>query len=657
MKIKSIHIYSHDGRRRDLTFHLNGLNVITGRSSTGKSALSEIIEYCMGRSTFNVPEGVIRDRVAWFAVIYQFDADQVLIAKPSPGPGRSSCSTAMVRRGAELEAPTFDQLVINDDDTGVETLLSRMLGIPENITDVPLESSRDIYDANIKHTFYYLFQKQTIVANKDQLFYRQNEPFQPQAIRDTLPILLGITSRDKVELESRLRSAQRDMRLNAKLLDEAKDAIDTSEDRAVGLLSEARGVGIVPAGDAEDVTLVDTLRRAVAWKPTPVPEDDGQRVATIETELVRRREERREIQRRIDAAEQYARRSEGFQTEAGEQRDRLTSIKALPVNKATKDWQWPFAEANLAMSSPIAAILLAELESLDREMSAVVGERPALDAYLADQRRDLQSVGDQIRSKEVELSGAIAASEVIAQMGNRNNAASRVVGRISLFLENLVPNTELERLRAEDRRLKSKVEDLERKIGADESGLRLASTLNNISMHMSGYIRDLGGEFGEYPARLDLHALTVAIDRPDRPIFMNRTGGGENHLAYHLAALLALHRFAANHGQPLPRFLLVDQPTQVYFPSEAVYTSAGGSIEETEKDADLEAVRRLFELLQRFGDVDAPGFQIIVTEHANLRDDWFQASLVEQPWAKPPALVPDDWPDGAPKTFPPERAR
>lgn len=61
MRIKSIHIYSDDGRRRDVVFH-DGLNVITGRSSTGKSALSDIIEFCMGRSTFNVPEGVIRDR-------------------------------------------------------------------------------------------------------------------------------------------------------------------------------------------------------------------------------------------------------------------------------------------------------------------------------------------------------------------------------------------------------------------------------------------------------------------------------------------------------------------------------------------------------------------------------------------------------------------
>ena len=49
MKISSIHIYSFNGQRRDLPFKVDGLNVITGRSSTGKSALSDIIEYCIQR--------------------------------------------------------------------------------------------------------------------------------------------------------------------------------------------------------------------------------------------------------------------------------------------------------------------------------------------------------------------------------------------------------------------------------------------------------------------------------------------------------------------------------------------------------------------------------------------------------------------------------
>ena len=170
------------------------------------------------------------------------------------------------------------------------------------------------------------------------------------------------------------------------------------------------------------------------------------------------------------------------------------------------------------------------------------------------------------------------------------------------------------------------------------------SVMNNISSQMTRYIQELKAEFSEFPFRFDLSRLTVVADRPGRPVLMGRTGGAENHLAYHLAAMLALHHFAAASKRPVPRFLMIDQPTQVYFPSEQVYKAADGSVQKTEEDADLVAVRRLFELLRRFTMDDAPGFQIIVTEHANLREQWFQDALLEEPWLKPPALVPDDWP-------------
>jgi Protein of unknown function (DUF3732) len=647
MKIKSIHIYSHDGQRRDLQFKVDGLNVITGRSSTGKSALSDIIEYCMGRSTFNVPEGVIRDRVAWFAVIYQFPQEQVLIAKPTPPAGGTSCSTAMQRRGAQLVAPNFEELVVNTDDEAVVVLLSRLLGIPENLTDVAIEHSRESYDANVKHTYYYLFQKQGLVANKDQLFYRQNEPFQPQAIRDTLPILLGVSSRDRYELEAKLRTAQRELKLNAKLLEQAQDAIDTSKEKGVGLFSEAKAVGIIdPANlNAGAERVIDVLRVALQWKPAPLSDDDGHRISRLEEELSQLRKDRREIQSKIDAARQFAMKAGGFSSEAAEQKDRLASIKALPKNPQTGEWQWPFCEANLTLETPIATALLNELATLDAEMRIVAGERPRLEAYLVEQNGKVQEVVNITKDREAELAAAIAANEVIAQMGTRNNAAARVVGRISLFLEDLVPNEELAAREAEHRRLKFKVDELERKIGADDSNERLASILNNISAQVSQYIRAFQAEFSMFPARVDLSHLTITFDRPDRPVPMSRTGGGENHLAYHLSALLGLHLFAAKNNRPIPHFLLIDQPTQVYFPSEQVYREADGSIQKTEADADIAAVRRLFELLLKFTQEEVPGFQLIVTEHANLRDQWFQAALVEQPWTKPPALVPESWPE------------
>ena len=646
MKIKSIHIYSHDGQRRDLQFKVNGLNVITGRSSTGKSALSEIIEYCMGRSSFNVPEGIIRDKVAWFAVIYQFDDEQVLVAKPTPRGGGASCSTAMLRRGSELQPPAFGELVENSDDDAVVSLLSRLLGIPENRTEVAIDHSRDSYDANIKHTFYYLFQKQGLVANKDQLFYRQNEQFQPQAIRDTLPILLGVSSHDRYELESKLRVAQRDLRLNVKLLEQARDAINTSHEKAISLFSEAKAVGIIGAAtDGSSASgIIEILQTTLSWKPEKLPEDDGSRISDLEEELGKLRKDRREVQNQIDAAHQFSKRAGGYESEATEQRNRLASIKALPRNPDTGEWQWPFSERNLALESPVATVLLNELASLDAELRIATGQRPKLEAYLKELDDEVRGIAGTIREKEAELSAAIAANEVIAEMGNRNAAAARVVGRISLFLESLAPDEELARLETEQRRLKLTIEALQSRIGADDSNERLSSILNIISTQVSRYIQMFEAEFRDFPARFDLANVTIVFDRPERPVPMSRTGGGENHLAYHLSALLALHLFAVKNSRPIPRFLLIDQPTQVYFPSEQIYQEADGSIQKTEADADLVAVRRLFELLYKFTQEDAPGFQLIVTEHANLREQWFQDALVEQPWTKPPALVPEDWP-------------
>ncbi|MBZ0331374.1 DUF3732 domain-containing protein [Halomonas sp. ANAO-440] len=647
MKISSIHIYSRDGQRRDLRFKVDGLNVITGRSSTGKSALSEIIEYCMGRSSFNVPEGVIRDKVVWFAVIYQFENEQVLVAKPTPPSGGASCSTAMLRRGTQLQAPEAKELVANTDDNSIVELLSRLLGIPENRTDVALQHSRDSYDANVKHTFYYLFQKQGLVANKDQLFYRQNEQFQPQAIRDTLPLLLGVSSHDRYELESKLRTAQRDLKINTKQLEQARNVVDTSHEKAIGLYSEARTVGVIGNvnGNPNADGIIDALRAALLWQPETVPDDDGSRISQLEDELGQLRQERRDAQARIDAARLFAKRAGGYESEAAEQVDRLTSIKALPRNPETGEWQWPFSERNLALESPVAAVLLKELESLDKELCIATGQRPKLDAYLAELAGKMDEIALAIKQKDAELSAAIAANEVIAQMGTRNNAAARVVGRISLFLETLLPNEDFARLEAENRRLSSKVKHLEEQIGVDDSNERLTSILNNISAQVSRYIQKFNAEFSPYPARLNLPQLTIIFDRPERPVPMGRTGGGENHLAYHLSALLALHLFAAQNKRPIPRFLLIDQPTQVYFPSEQVYRDADGSIQKTEADADLTAVRRLFELLLKFTQVDVPGFQLIVTEHANLREQWFQDALIEESWTKPPALVPEDWPD------------
>ncbi len=647
MKIKSILLYSHDGRRRSVSFNMNGLSIITGRSSTGKSALSEIVEYCMGRSTFTIPEGIIRDKVSWFGVIFQFKSDQVLVVKPTPKTGYSSCSMAMLRRGTDIIPPEFEELVVNTDDSSVVSLLSMLLGIPENRTNVSIDQTRQSFNANIKHAFYYIFQKQGLVANKDQLFYRQNEQFQPQSIIDTLPILLGVFSDDRYQLEIKLRLVRRELKLKNKQLEDAHFLIENSLNKGASLLSEAKAVGIIKQtieySNANEI--IEILKETLHWSPKSIPEEDNGRVSEIESKLMSLRNQRRIIETKIDNAIQFSKKSDSYSNEAGEQLSRLSSISAFPNNKATGEWQWPFAEKNLGMSSAIATALINELVSLEKEIQTVSGEKPRLEKYIADLEEEKRLISNAIKENEAELSAAISANAAIEELRSRNYAASKVLGRISLFVDEYKEDTGLQDIESEQNKLQLIIDDLENKIGLDDTSERLDSVINNISAHLSQYVKELKAEFHEFPFRFDLSRLTVVADRPERPIIMSRTGGGENHLAYHLSALLALHQFTLTNNRPLPNFLFIDQPTQVYFPSLQSYKDADGSIAKTEADADLVAVRRMFAFLNRFVHEEAPGFQIIITEHANLSDSWYQDSLIEESWTKPPALVPVDWPN------------
>jgi hypothetical protein len=154
---------------------------------------------------------------------------------------------------------------------------------------------------------------------------------------------------------------------------------------------------------------------------------------------------------------------------------------------------------------------------------------------------------------------------------------------------------------------------------------------------MTRYAEELQLEHRGPNVRLDLARLTVVTDIETGPAPLFRIGSAENHIGYHLVSHLALHRYFVRQNRPVPRFLMLDQPTQAYYPSEVTQRTGIAAT-----DADREAVRRIFQLiLQVVGDI-APDFQVIVCDHANLSEDWFQESIVCN-WRNGAALIPSEW--------------
>ncbi|MCT9289531.1 DUF3732 domain-containing protein [Acinetobacter baumannii] len=635
MKIKSIHLYSSSGERRDLNFNLDGLNVITGKSSTGKSAIFEIVEYCMGRSSFNVPEGIIKEKVSWFAIIYSFDNLEILIAKPAPVKGNTSCSKVMFRSGICIEPPKYTELEQNTDDEYVTDILSDALGIPNNHTNVELDHSRDTFKVNIKHTFYYLFLKQGLVTNKDQLLYRQNESFQPQAIKDSFPIIFGGADDEQIAKERRLRDLERDLKILNKKVNSLQANNIENFNQAKQLYLEAFNVGLIENEFREDFSIfevVEMLNKAQEYKSNINKLSIDADVEQLENKLKLLKTRRREILDEINYLRINEKHTLGFNREVEEQINRLRSIyiyDSIDENTFSR-----FPNENIFVS------ISEEIKSLQNELNSSSIEIPYLAGLIESLENEISEINKTIQESESSL------SSLIALIGDGNNTIidqqNLVKGRISFFLETVELSTIDTGIIDKRNRCQDLITQLKSDIAGESTDIKLDSVLSNISIYLTQYLRNSETEFSEYPARFDLKNLTVVFDRVDSPIPMNRTGSAQNHLNHHVDTYLALHKYAHTANRPLPKFLMIDQPSQVYFPTLESYQALDGSIENM-VDGDIEAVTKFFKKLYDFSKNEVKNFQIIVTEHANLSDEWFQKSLVEIPWKKPPALVPLDW--------------
>lgn len=78
--IHEIGVIDKQGNKHPVNFK-KGLNVVTGKSSTGKSALIEIFDYCFGSGENTIPKGVITTSAAIYYVAFSVNEQSIVIAR------------------------------------------------------------------------------------------------------------------------------------------------------------------------------------------------------------------------------------------------------------------------------------------------------------------------------------------------------------------------------------------------------------------------------------------------------------------------------------------------------------------------------------------------------------------------------------------------
>jgi hypothetical protein len=645
VQILDIVVYSHDGRRRELPLLPGKVNIVTGSSKSGKSALIDIVNYCFGSGACEVPEGPIRRKVSWFGLRLQLRSGEAFIARRCPSGVALSSQDCFVAISDRVELPNQEDLGQTTNVAGLLSLLNGWSGIKENLHEPLPGQTRLPLSANVRHALLLCFQPQGEIIRREQLFHQAQDRFVADSIRDTLPYFLGAVDDDYVYKRGELRRLKDELRAVERQLRELQSLRGHGVSKAAGLLAQAREVGL---SDALAATWEETVQILANVARTPMVESqDGNVDIRAGAEGARLSDERRKLideQRRLRdelAAVQAVERDErGFVAEADEQRARLVSIGMFDGN-AVPGHSCPLCTQALPIEHAPPAIeqIRHELEHVTGQLVAVTGVAPKVVKALAEIEDRLQNVRIRLAKNRAEMEAIRSTNDSLTNVSTDATRRAHILGRIALYMESMPEVPDTIGLEQRAKRLAEQCDVLENELSDERVQERLTSIARLLGNRMTEWSKDLLLEHSEASLTIDFKKLTVIADTVDGPIPMSRMGSGENWVSYHLISHLALHEWFLKRERPVPRFLFLDQPSQVYFPPER---DVDGSLS-AGKEEDRLAVIRMFQLVLNVIDAVSPGLQVVITEHADIAEPWFQAAVAQR-WRSGVKLIPEDWP-------------
>ena len=616
-----------DLRPRIIPFEPGKINVISGDNGTGKSALTWIVDYCLGSEKCSIPVGLIRELTGWFGLHLKLANTEMIIARRNPE-DQQSTSDLYWNEGLKLDVPAIVQKNARVDDlknrfNQIAHLPSLDFSTDDVVGYAGRPSSRDMAAFN--------FQPQHIVANPYTFFFKADTTEHREKLRIIFPLVLGSIDATTLAKQRELKDAEREYDKLRRELEARTTAARAWEAEVESYYLQAKGLGLLADAPSPgpnwglDKYLLELGRVPDSVRQMDLPEvregtneaasGEFVRVAAEEDQLA---QDTGSLKRRLDKIEQLSASLNDYGSSFTSQEDRLEGVGWLE-EKLRDNHECPVCAAVHTDGNA----RLTELQTLAREMKTLavsVRQAPAkLDqeqATLRQELRDKETLLSRARQKRKFLEERTAA---FAAQRQRVRQIYLFVGRVEQALENVMSSRNVDDLQDKAKALAERLARLRRELDGKSRQDRLNAAIDKVSARIADYAKSLRLEHATENVRLNTRELTLQF-RPlsGRTDFLWEVGSGQNWVGYHLAGLLALHEhFNSLPQNPVPRFLMIDQPSQVYFPEAwPTMDQTPGGNKPSERSPDIEGVRRIFAALSEFITVLKGQFQVIVTEHA-----------------------------------------
>lgn len=628
MKIDEIVLYGNNDNVRRLDFSKKNMNIITGKSKTGKSSIGDIIEYCLGRTECKIAEGVIKDNVAWYGLLLNFGTEKIFIARQKPS-GQKSTLVYYERGGLDYQIPSTSKNFSNIGDVDkLNEMLSDCIGISDN----QIVTKGNTYSASFKQSLYYCFLSKTDIVSNSILFHRQNEnTFLYYDMRYTLLYFLNLIDNKFSSLQNQINDLNSKIEEEYRISEKEKVAHDLFFEKIHMMINEAKDLGLLDNKAYNDDSILEILNQIVkdfngaSFEFT----EDNNKINELNNMLVKLESEIKNITNQINELNKYKELLDSAKYETKEQKVRLDSIglfKQVAFDKTV----CPLCHSKLEYESPDAEAIRVSVMELNKQLEQISIGLPQVDeknSELLSKRKELIIEKKKLNEQVDFLTKSNEENKKLKELYIKQ---AKLIGKLSLLLENGNHKIDSNRIKRIDD-MKAELDALKKKMKETNINDEKNRILSLISQDISKWAKELEVEHSQYPFRLDIDKLTLLIDKKERTFTFDELGSSDNIVKVHLIVNFAIHKFFIENEMPVPRFLFIDQPSLAYFQNPS-----------DDDDSDIEEMRVLYKFIfDRINELKGQ-LQVIVVDHARLDEDYFRNNILEE-WRNGNALIPSSW--------------
>ncbi|PUZ25497.1 hypothetical protein DCC81_14530 [Chitinophaga parva] len=627
--------YSTHNEKRIIEFNVGDTTIVTGGSNTGKTAIIDTIDYCLGSSSCKIAS-FVTDRVSHVASKWVNDKTEILIAREI-GTTKTISDRMFIEYGSNILIPeSATDLKGAATKEQVKLVIERLFGFQNE-----LEATKTSGKVSIRNITPFIFLDKDVIDSKKTLMHGLDDIFFSKSIIESLPFFLGAIDAEELDAIKTMNGLSKGIENEEKKKIQFEGHENSLIDKCRSLLSEASQFGLIPPESIPDTKdeMIKLLTVISLQEPKVVVQENENIVKELQTRKTVILSELNGLRRKKNAATQVNTVTTDFDKILDKQ------LAKLDVRKYFKHEETHCPVCNNLFTTPsdLAIQIENSITTLEKERTVIRNHKPAVSAFIRETEEQIQNAQIRLAGIETEVVNLLKESEVLKKQFDDNQQATRIIGRISYFLDNHTEVSAFDSERLD--RYTRELNELKKRYGKSHREERIQLAENSISRYATENLSVLPTGFPATNATINFLSKTPKIIITDvenvKREFAN-VGSDENYLSIHLAFAFAFQKFFRLEKSPVPGVLILDQVSRPYYSNE---TKEEGNRQEEEIADDETDLHKHFDFI--FNQVASEhGLQVIVIEHAYLKNDPRFVTATKYRWPKngQEKLIPSDWP-------------